>query len=831
MTKEKQQLIADKFKNGITEEQSESLLENIENISDEKYDGLCSVRMKSLRVTVILSAVLGLFGAGNFYLGNIGRGLIKVIFNIVLPLILGFVFLYWLSPLHKQYNSEADYVSAAVLVNSDYGYSLENLSQINTLSTASYEDLCDRLSSLGEQKEALNVHYGFLTDNRFKKQLTEATALYKDTAESLPLQSARQSADGLKREIEATGAVELITYLRDLGGYLIEADAIKAKADTVALSDGETQEYTFSSLSAELIKKLTILTDTQKIREASAAIDGLTGSVEILTDVNLNKTIAEILQELENKLNSSDYTSAQIVEEIERNLQNLTDAQVTGVAAVRLSALIGKLSALTQTRSLDGISAAIRDISADKIQTLGEELHDLATDISFLRLSNLEDVYKNMTAMTSVAAGAYFMSKLNVLGINEENAGSESEDVAIPELLAILPDIADISDLIAVLQTTASSQDVNNLSADIAAWLNGNFVAEDLKTEITGALSGLSEDGSAVKLSTIVGGLSDEDGEIAALAASLKTVAGATPAQLAEIKTAVAELENKLEAQTFTDINEALDDFNAVLTLKSAVAGISGASGLSDLCKKIQSLLDAKQTVEITAKLIDVNTKINSLPLVSQTTQTVDSVIASVTGAKTEIEDLGKALENKVNDLKAKKVGEEKLGDFIDNLATQLSEASRVVDKVSEDFISLKKADLIDKLVAERQRFADFDGFFVYVSEQINGRICNSVDNKLHVNITMENVNGSFAQLKEEDNVDEIKRAMDGVCNSLGLLRENADKASSDWKFSYRYQNMLISGFLIAYGTVAVAWWIGEIFRNKEKCCKLNYEKALKIIN
>jgi len=101
MTEEKINFVVNKFHDKISETQTEELRARLENIPDEKCGEVASVKLKDPYNVCLLSFILGLFGAGSFYLGQIWRGIVKVIFNVIVPLALGLIFLFWLAPYYR----------------------------------------------------------------------------------------------------------------------------------------------------------------------------------------------------------------------------------------------------------------------------------------------------------------------------------------------------------------------------------------------------------------------------------------------------------------------------------------------------------------------------------------------------------------------------------------------------------------------------------------------------------------------------------------------------------------------------------------------------------
>ncbi len=107
MNNEKIDFVVKKYSDAITETQKNDLRQQLETVSDEKFNAVNSLKIKSPYITVFLSLIFGLFGAGSFYLGYIKRGICKIIFNVIVPLSLGLVFLYWLAPLNASYSNQS----------------------------------------------------------------------------------------------------------------------------------------------------------------------------------------------------------------------------------------------------------------------------------------------------------------------------------------------------------------------------------------------------------------------------------------------------------------------------------------------------------------------------------------------------------------------------------------------------------------------------------------------------------------------------------------------------------------------------------------------------
>ena len=98
----------------VNQSQLTNITEKLDCADEQSISEVKALHLKSASFTVMLSAFLGLFGAGSLYIGKIRRGLVKIICNVVLPVVLGVVFLGILSPLLSQRSEEAN------LLNTEY---------------------------------------------------------------------------------------------------------------------------------------------------------------------------------------------------------------------------------------------------------------------------------------------------------------------------------------------------------------------------------------------------------------------------------------------------------------------------------------------------------------------------------------------------------------------------------------------------------------------------------------------------------------------------------------------------------------------------------------
>ena len=65
----------EKISGEVTPAQAEEIGKGLAVLPDEKAEKVKNTGTKSLKCTTVLSAVFGLFGGGDFYLGFIGRAI------------------------------------------------------------------------------------------------------------------------------------------------------------------------------------------------------------------------------------------------------------------------------------------------------------------------------------------------------------------------------------------------------------------------------------------------------------------------------------------------------------------------------------------------------------------------------------------------------------------------------------------------------------------------------------------------------------------------------------------------------------------------------------
>ncbi len=145
-----------KFKENISQQQAAETEKKLKSVPDDRVRDIRQIKLISAKKTVALSAVFGLFGGGSFYLGQVRRGLCKVLFNVIVPFTVAIIFLFWLAPMNRQYSEQsAQYIAFSASMTADlsdfkYDYNLTDSndtidgSESSEGSPTNESALCDR---------------------------------------------------------------------------------------------------------------------------------------------------------------------------------------------------------------------------------------------------------------------------------------------------------------------------------------------------------------------------------------------------------------------------------------------------------------------------------------------------------------------------------------------------------------------------------------------------------------------------------------------------------------------------------------------------------------
>lgn len=463
MNEENVTKITSRLKGNVSDNHYGELKDLISAADDSKAGAAEAVKVKSRNITTLLSAVLGLFGAGSFYLGQIKRGICKVVFNIIVPVVLLCVFLVYLGPANLRYfeqsgsllttANERDSLTRTTATSYSDAYNALNSNltvidtNVNNIAIA-YNDISGEYKPFSDFAVSLNdfedTYIAGLTENE-----QVVVALLDDV-----LEYANASMSQLSQYVTENISDEIQSqdYLATISSY----SAIIADSDTLIASLAQDADPSYSSVHAEIIFLLGNL--GRVLPEQSEYLDGVTQNVYFVYD----------LTRLYGWINRLEFTA---IDGQAQNVKGYLDNMLNTVS-------IFDEASKGYEKTYDGItgmSEMIKDavFSADLAQIL-----DFLTEL----LSNVND------ASSASADSAELLSAMSAL------VGGGESDALSGNALAMEDGLKDI-----ISNHSASISSAEEWATDYNHNLNGYSDDADPENDITGLLneqyeSDLSED-------------------------------------------------------------------------------------------------------------------------------------------------------------------------------------------------------------------------------------------------------------------------------------------------------------------------------------------------
>ncbi|MDE6597468.1 MAG: hypothetical protein K2K60_02385, partial [Clostridia bacterium] len=153
------------------------------------------------------------------------------------------------------------------------------------------------------------------------------------------------------------------------------------------------------------------------------------------------------------------------------------------------------------------------------------------------------------------------------------------------------------------------------------------------------------------------------------------------------------------------------------------------------------------------------------------------------------------------------------------------------VQKIQSAIFTVKyNADVIPEAVDEmslqkdifvqsnKQFYLDFNSG---LAEEVRGE----VNKKLALKQTLTDVCNLIADTQNETDIHKIKANIDSVSAKISSLDSKSDRRAFTWAVSSDYMKMLISFMLVLDGIIIISYWIGEVFKDRDKCREINYER------
>ncbi|MDE7453202.1 MAG: TM2 domain-containing protein [Clostridia bacterium] len=447
------------------------------NYSEDKIQAVKAAKLKSVTLAMVLSAFLGLFGAGSFYLGYWKRGFCKIVFNVLVPLALGLVFLFWLAPMYNTYHLQADDTISNV------AYSM--ISEYGKGYSESYNAVKKQFDAIDAQNGVLKTTYGYLTrendeekkvvgfDNEFNSMIADFNGLFTDgfiqNVNALSAFGELISEDGYKElETELSKAsvnysavktkLEAVLNSKEISALIETAE--KLPTDLTAADLGETVAEI-----KELNEKLDALTSLRDTDDLFAVIDTFEESP--LTD----KLLADL----------KDSDKAELIKNM-ANLRELFNAIINDLKAKYL-ALTGESYVLAADREesteqkkeetlSSEIASLVKALTDGGKTELADKLNDLKDKIDALNINSTEDVIEPLTQFINDAKQKDDKAEKWING-TEEN--KDSGQIKIRSAFTIVSELNANLNSAANALKTLSVNELNDNGEIIVASLYENF--------------------------------------------------------------------------------------------------------------------------------------------------------------------------------------------------------------------------------------------------------------------------------------------------------------------------------------------------------------------
>lgn len=328
------------FKKNISRVQQAELEQQLETTPDNRLEAVMSVKTKSLKLTVVLSALFGLFGAGSFYLGLFKRGICKIIFNVILPLTIGLMMLYWFAPLHKEYSIQSKDIYNAVIANEEYNYTYKNLKEISDNYNKDYKSFNTYIDDIDKQSKNIVTVRDYLSDeneefeviqSRYDSFVKQLTAFISNSSLNKLLEEINNSLTILEGFTEEEKYEEFY-QLTDTVNQIFSAQ--KFLSNTVSLPDYAELLDELNGKTVNLIKAKNFDAIDTTLKELSSCLQESNEAYNVLHE-NVYFATEIGLSDLKNQINS--------LNELVFNIQ-----KEQGVNAVETAADTGLGIAITQ---------------------------------------------------------------------------------------------------------------------------------------------------------------------------------------------------------------------------------------------------------------------------------------------------------------------------------------------------------------------------------------------------------------------------------------------------------------------------------------------------
>ncbi|MDE7181882.1 MAG: NINE protein [Clostridia bacterium] len=412
MTTDNIEFVAEKFKENISKQQSENLKRELEAVSDERLSEIENVKIKRSLITVLLSAFLGLFGAGSFYLGYFKRGIVKICFNVILPLAFGLVFLFWLAPTYFDYHAQGNNVSSTLSpINEVLNPCLGKYSD-------AYKNISAQLDNVEKKNEELKAYFAYVTENEFEISTTELLNCINE-AFSNEIVNDINSLIGLNKLISTEDYNEFNKKLDEVLAIISKSDSVEAvknitdlKQRLSVLTDKTSIENAITS--KNVLNAWSFNSTADNLKTLTDIVDDF--SLSIKTDRKSEELTAAILSVSENPLIESCTEETLILEKalevFAENFDSLyKDLQskylaFTGKAFVNEDENVQEEEELTFEKLLNSVKASLNDIeNSELVNKLTDTIDGIISKLSADTKGQLEKTIDAIKDYQKAASG------------------------------------------------------------------------------------------------------------------------------------------------------------------------------------------------------------------------------------------------------------------------------------------------------------------------------------------------------------------------------------------------------------------------------------------
>lgn len=843
-------------KENVSKRQFAELDAAISSADEAKAEKVKSVKVKKPLITTLLSAFFGLFGGGSFYLGQIKRGVAKLVFNIVVPVLVVCIFLVCVAPNYQRY---ADQGTA-------YGDVLDELTSDNITAYSNYNSSYSALvTALSGSGVSIDSQLGVFSDAYSYFSGVELEDSSADSSDSEQTEEREQEEDEPADVDVARTFNVLYPLLTDFyddyvvsiseGGTALTSEVLYAIAGVIYAAENDIYELIADALSPVASEALSAVDELLAAMNATAVESG-----EGVTLAERVSTLRAAINEAYEYLDASDEESADyeyavslkdflgylVLEDdgtfSEENAEAITVNSATvksaigyayDVAEAGYKEYIDNYIAVTYTdfdSFIDYVTTGESGGDSDAL-TYGDVYDGAETLISWL-LSNyqLPDLPDEGAEDYAEVKAEYDQIKLYRDNINTlwQNFCLFDDFVSLSgyfrDMNITVPDVTSVDELVEYLKTFAeyeysrASESILNMLNEISAYVSDEgFLSEIEKFEAFGAFTSSQVSSSASAASSFLEVvnlmLTDDLDDLKALQSSIDSLTeqlnemSSSDEGYEELYNQRAELNAKLAAMSvlsgdYTYISDSL--YGAIKDFADDVQNMYAAS--TDYYRNLEGYTDEDDE--------------NSIVGLMNTT------VATAGGKAVTVESFITDFTKMVEDV----------ADAVSNLTDDSADSTYVLNKDNQnvhvtifEYIEYYVADLNSIIATGLSAWqADANDILAATEENDGLLIGEEIDKKLYNDLDligrMEAVAGYLNTAITDDDYDVISQNVANAYTTVYNFSSEIDSKVSDWQFTHDLVYMFFLIIVIIDAVVIAAYWVGEVFRDREKCFNMNYK-------